>query len=35
MSGQVFEILDAEGSVINRIVACPAFVEQAFPGCFA
>lgn len=32
MSGQVFEILDAEGSVINRIVACPAFVEQAFPG---
>ena len=32
MSGQGFEILDGGGTVINRIVACPAFVEQAYPG---
>ena len=32
MTGQVFEILDGGGAVINRIVACPAFVEQAYPG---
>lgn len=32
MTGQVFEILDSGGAVINRIVACPAFVEQAYPG---
>lgn len=32
MSAQIFEILDEGGAVINRIVACPAFVEQAYPG---
>jgi hypothetical protein len=32
MSGQVFEILNEGGAVINRIVACPAFVEQSYPG---
>lgn len=32
MSAQIFEILDEGGAVINRIVACQAFVEQAYPG---
>ena len=27
-----FEVLDDEGRVINRIVACEAFVQQAYPG---
>ena len=28
----VYETLDAEGKVINRIIAEPAFVQEKYPG---
>lgn len=32
MSGQIFEVLDGRGRVVNRIVACAGFVQATYPG---